>query len=94
MAIFCFFSVGLLLGLMLTAAAFESSFIFGDFDLKKNGTYIDGCEFDEDKVAPVALTLLSYVLLVLTCCFYFGTCINALTRNDPWLYKKRHNSLC
>ena len=94
MAIFCFLCVALLVGLMLAAAAFESPFIFGDYDLMKNGTYINGCKFDKEKAAPVALTLLSYVLLVLTSWFCLGACINALTRNNPWLYKNRRTSFC
>lgn len=93
-AICCAICVGLILVPMFAAAYFEASLIFGDYNIMKNGTYIDGCESTKSNATPVALSIFSYVLLVLSCCFCLGTCINALTHRDPCLYRNWRESLC
>ena len=97
MAICCCICVALLLVPMLITGFVESSLLYGDYNVLRNGTngtHIGDCEFDKAKAAPFALTILSYVFLVVTCCFSVGTCINAATRHDPLLYRCGRVSCC
>ena len=91
-AFLCCLVVGLLLGLMLGAAATESSYGLGnDFHLSRNGSLIHGCKYDDSAILPVSLVVVSYALLALTFLYYVGTCIHAMTStsDDPYLYRER-----
>ena len=87
-AILCII-VGALVLLAVAATATESSYGLGnDYNFMRNHSYIRGCtKYDANAALPVSLVMVTYFLLSLMIFYFIAVCVNAITRNDPILYR-------
>ena len=96
-ACFCCLCVTILVGLLLSAAATESSFAFRGYDLRSNGLLIDGCDYDNRFDLPVVLVVVSYAIFGLACFFlhwHMHQCCNSRRHVPLQIQVSRHLTLC